>query len=482
MAEKSLIIWIVLIIIGIFLAGKIGLFTIFIPGIGQPEGTESLINEVYYPATNTLTTCELTLPSSTYKCAQTSNFCSSTDPIKFAECETCGTGSPPCSARPVNCGLWNPGGEPIKDLGIYACSNENIVTQFCGSFGTSLVEDCLSQPCQFLSNYQTPDGFKDVVKCSGNYKTNQKLCVGNTLFTTSSDGKTISEEICGYVCVNNACVDCENGKTRCKQLPSTTTDREICTGGKWTELTGVIDITCRQLSNLTFTVTTESYEQSNMENITFFVTVIDENFKPIHENLVTNLQAITSLSQGQILENYITYLGSGKYKVWSEITGTGVYSGKLAFNYQGENYESPDVTINVVFAEISIGTNEIPPIAILDTYEDIIFTFSSSTGAPLDPDEIQIEISLPTGWEDELKTKEDLKRLSTGKYQLDYYFTQVEKYSFDITASKEGFATKTTKAIVAVTEEQPSILNIKWIIYGVIGAVIILIVIGRRRQ
>lgn len=234
LATISIILIVAAIIGGIFIADKIGLFSSFTPSIGQPAGASSLVNLVYYPATNTPTTCQLSASSSTRKCAQSTNLCSSLDPIRFAECAVCGSGSAPCSARPSDCGLWDPGGIPIKDAGIYACSNGDIVTKYCGSFGNTLVEDCPStQICEFRTNYQVPEGFDNVVKCTGNYKPDQKLCVGNTLYSTSADGGSISSQVCGYLCSNQACVNCQDGLKKCNSMTSV----DICLGGQWTHWT-----------------------------------------------------------------------------------------------------------------------------------------------------------------------------------------------------------------------------------------------------
>lgn len=44
--------WVIIAVIGIFLAKEAGLFSIFIPQVGQPPGGDSLVNPIYYPATN----------------------------------------------------------------------------------------------------------------------------------------------------------------------------------------------------------------------------------------------------------------------------------------------------------------------------------------------------------------------------------------------------------------------------------------------
>ena len=234
-----------------------------------------------------------------------------------------------------------------------------------------------------------------------------------------------------------------------------------------------------------FELTTESYIQSNAGNITFLVEVTDNKYKPIHEELVTDLRVETALSAGTVLKDYIEYMGAGVYEVRSEVTGTGVFSGRLLFNYQGEAFESPSINIDVDYATISIGTNLIDPIATLDTEETYVVVFTSSLGTLIDPDDIEIRISLPTGYEEDVLTMNDLRKISEGTYEFDYYFSQVEKYSFDVYADKEGFARGHARATVSVAEEGAGFIgfgDLSLIFYAVIGLIILFIIIGKRRK
>lgn len=240
-----------------------------------------------------------------------------------------------------------------------------------------------------------------------------------------------------------------------------------------------------------FEVTTESYVQSNEVNITFLVEVIDAKNRPVHLELVENLQAETSLSEGIILNNYVEYLGSGIYEVLSEVNGSGIFLGGISFNYQGEHFESPLIKLDVEYATISVGTSLIKPLAILGTTETITINFVSALGLPLDPDEITIRISLPTGYEKDILTMSDLTKVINGTYEFDYYFEEVEKYSFDIHASKEGYATGNAKATVSVTGEEGvfgpgpafGFSNLKLIFYAAVVLIILFFIIksGRRR-
>lgn len=239
-----------------------------------------------------------------------------------------------------------------------------------------------------------------------------------------------------------------------------------------------------------FELTTESYSQSNAGNITFLVEVTDAQYQPVHEELVTNLHADTNLSAGTVLGNSITYLGSGIYEVSSEVDGTGVFSGRLLFDYQGESFESPSINIDVEYATISIGTVLIQPLAILETEETFTITFASSLGELIDPDNITIRISLPTGYEEDILTTSDLRRIALGTYEFDYYFSQVEKYSFDIYADKEGFTRGNAKATVSVAGANGwlgpgpgfGFGNLEYVFYAIIILIVLFIIIGRRKK
>ena len=132
----------------------------------------------------------------------------------------------------------------------------------------------------------------------------------------------------------------------------------------------------------------------------------------------------------------------------------------------------------------------IKPIATLETTETLTINFVSAVGLPLDPDEITIRISLPTGYEKDFLTINDLTRVTNGTYEFDYYFAEVEKYSFDIHASKEGYATGNAKATVSVTGEGGAFgpgpgfgfSNLKLIFYAVIVLIVLFFIIKSGRK
>ena len=181
-------------------------------------------------------------------------------------------------------------------------------------------------------------------------------------------------------------------------------------------------------------------------------------------------------------------MGSGVYEVSSEVNGTGIFLGRILFNYQGQSFESPSIKIDVESATISVGTNLIPPSTALDTEETLTISFASSAGKALDPDEITIRVSLPSGYEEDVLYLKDLKRISEGTYEFNYLFTQVEKYSFDIVAKKGGFATGNAKATVSVTgsgDTGPGLGgfgNLEYIFYAAIGLIILFVIISARRK
>ena len=530
----------------------------------------------------------------------------------------------------------------IKGEPKYACRDGNVVLQYCNSFLSDYtiqeVCDPLS-PCRFFLNQQTPiGGGYSTVKCDSNYKPNKKLCVDATLYFTNSDGSVINYEVCGYQCINEACIDCEDGKKRCAQLTTTNTDIEICQYGEWVEwkdtpatcigeevcvngeciseffdgqmscdghqpqkyygttetwedygercigdciqgsaiyayceslsitielstiedeyaygidlefeatvfmgenpysstvtatietleggvlesISGIPDLNgvvllkfteveasgevvlkisagdVEQSHPLFFTgisvnlePTTYSYTQYNSENIKFLVHAEDANYKDIYPEVISNLHVITSLSYGTILNDTIDYLGSGVYEVSSEVEGIGKYYGKLGFTYQGIDYMSEQIEINVEHTIISVGTNLIPPTATLNTEETLTVSFASSIGKALDPDEITITISLPSGYEGEILYMSDLTKIGNGTYEFDYLFTQVEKYSFDIVANKEGVGTGNAKATVSVTGNGggpgPAIgfENLELIFYAAIALIILFVIIGAGKR
>lgn len=238
-------------------------------------------------------------------------------------------------------------------------------------------------------------------------------------------------------------------------------------------------------TSILFTPTTESYIQSNGAPITFLVEVTDTKYRDISPELITDLQAITSLTKGTILNEQIEYLGSGVYEIKTDVDGTGVFLGKIAFDYEGTYFESPAIQIDVVVVTLAIDTSKMKPIAFLGATETFEINFASSLGFPLDPDSVEIIVSLPSGFEEETLTLSDLTRISEGKYTFDYTFIMVEKHSFDIYIDKAGYTRGNAKATVSVTEEEEfgyGLGDIKWILYGAIGLVILILLFRGKKK
>lgn len=230
-AEIWIIVGIVALIAGVFVADKAGLFTLsnVISPYSNPE-LNSIAHAYYYDATNTgPATCQVTQASTTRRCIQegVANGCANTNVVS-QECNVCGGSG--CTSRPVDCGPWNPGGQQIKDEGLYACKDGNVVLQFCGSLGSTLVEQC-DLGCSYQP-YQLSSGvFVNTVKCDGDYDPNKNICGsdGRTLFKTDSSGN-LNTITCDYSCFNGQCVDCKEGSQIC--LGSTQIQK--CIGGVWT--------------------------------------------------------------------------------------------------------------------------------------------------------------------------------------------------------------------------------------------------------
>jgi len=242
-------------------------------------------------------------------------------------------------------------------------------------------------------------------------------------------------------------------------------------------------------SILKFASTTESYIQTNKEPIKFTVNVQDNQFRWITESQITNFQIISSLSYGQIIASSYKYLGDGDYAISVNVTGTGVFLGKVSFDYLGSNFTSPTIQIDVRVSAISIDTSKIPASSYINFTETIPFSFTDSTGNLIDPDTINVIISLPSGYQEKLLSKSDLTRVSLGVYSFQYTFLQVEKYTFDVYATKESLAEGHARGSTAIsgtgtTGPGPSFGfgNLKYFLYAGIAIFIIIILLGRKKH
>lgn len=124
--------------------------------------------------------------------------------------------------------------------------------------------------------------------------------------------------------------------------------------------------------------------------------------------------------------------------------------------------------------ELDIDVSEVPMIAKINTVLDLSFYVVDDAGDRIDPDELSINVRHPDGLTIVRFEHDEITRVDVGHYQFTYEFDTLEKYSFDITAEKDGYVSDFCKATVAVNEigdTEPSILvvaivNIKYVIIG----------------
>lgn len=243
-------------------------------------------------------------------------------------------------------------------------------------------------------------------------------------------------------------------------------------------------------SVLQFQTTTESYVQPNTQPIKFTVNIQDNLHRWITESQITNLQPIATLSQGQILKSNYKYLGDGDYEISFNVSGTGVFLGKISLEYNGQTYVSPTIQIDVRVSSISIDASKIPASSYINTTETIKFLFADSTGNLIDPDTIDVIISLPSGYQEETLSKADLTRVSLGVYSFSYLFKNVEKHTIDLYGSKEGLAEGHARASIAVSAVGDDFGpgpgfgfgNLQYFIYAGIAILLIIIFFGRKKE
>jgi hypothetical protein len=304
--KKNLgIVIIILVLAGFYLASKTDFFSVFIPDVGQPSGTDGLVNPVYYgevtqnPSFECSSTQEVVFRS-TFDYSG-SSFPSSGDEIavdtggseltryEYKRYATAiqdvpcddpqygtvlvrdfgtlkllkrsryagyfighDTSSGGCYAKGFGSGgtietskdVLGANYEVIEGITYldkkYSCSNGDVLLYSCNDQRFEMTQDCPSnQQCQYYSSWEDLGA---AVKCgdvNDKYIPNKKLCVGNILYSTNSEGNGITSVTCGQSCnpITLSCVDCSDGEKRCAQNPSTTTDIEICTNGAWVEWT-----------------------------------------------------------------------------------------------------------------------------------------------------------------------------------------------------------------------------------------------------
>lgn len=196
--------------------------------------------------------------------------------------------------------------------------------------------------------------------------------------------------------------------------------------------------------------TSKSYVQYEMDNIEFEVTVTDINNIPLTPSSLSNINPICSLSQGTVESSSYVHLGDGLYRITSQVTGMGTFLGKLSFTYMTKDFESDNIEINIRENKISIGTSEFPSMGQRDTPIEGIINVFDAKGERFNPDELKVTVYYPDGYTTETIEKSAMTNEGIGRYTFSYTPTQLEKYSFEVTANSAGITEGTATASVAV--------------------------------
>ena len=204
---------------------------------------------------------------------------------------------------------------------------------------------------------------------------------------------------------------------------------------------------------ISFEVTTYSYTQYNTELITFTVEMRDAEGRYVYPEELSNIRGIATLTNGQVLETNVEFKGEGEYEISSVVTGTGRYVGKLSFEYEGTPHDSPTIEIDVEQIRISVDISEIVPVATLGEPNDYVVRLYDSIGNIIDPDDLFVQIEYPDGITTDEITFDEIERLEEGTYEFSYVFPQVELFTMDILADKEGYVRGSATASVAVSGE-----------------------------
>lgn len=391
--------------------------------------------------------------------------------------------------------------------------------------------------CYFGAEDPNPYDNIDEAKCIGYCNPGKTVCVGSVLQTCTADGSEILKTYCEHGCENNACISPDvlfgfniqtadsylYGQDALVQASIIVNDmpyssnlvngKIIKDGGviseasAYTDENGVANLLFRNVEGvgdatiqattlylgeiktvtkdiyfggetIIFIPTTYSYFQYTTKDVEFNVEIKDAKGRYITPT-TGELTVISTMTNANILSSNAEYIGNGVYRVTSDVSGSGLYNGKVNLLYQGVNFESLGINIDVRDVTLEIDTSGITPMATLGDTETIRFTTTSSIGGEVDPDNITIEVSYPAGYITETFTMDDLTRVSTGVYEFDFTFTEVEKFTFNIFADKEDYTRGTARASVSVApvvEEafNPLVFlltNISWII----GAILLII-------
>ena len=232
---------------------------------------------------------------------------------------------------------------------------------------------------------------------------------------------------------------------------------------------------------INYKVGTFSYIQYDSQPVKFTVEMKDLNARDIYPDKLKNLRAVASLSGGQVGTSNIEYKGNGLYEISSAVSGSGVFAGKVEFDYQGTPQSSPIIEITIDRVSVNIDISEIDPTAKLKQNRTYTIKVFDSFGNKINPDNLWVSIKFPDGATTDLVPFERIKKVSEGVYEFYYTFPQVEKFTFDIFADKAGMVRGSAKVSVAVSGDKeatagPAIFG--QFSYLVIGAFLLLFLVA----
>lgn len=230
-----------------------------------------------------------------------------------------------------------------------------------------------------------------------------------------------------------------------------------------------------------FEVTAETFIQFNIQPVIYQVRIRDVNGVPLTPVVISAMEQIAVLSNGQVLSDNIEFLGNDLYEVTTQVSGVGEFISRVQFLFLGDVIRSPSITIDVRESKVNIETAEITPVADLGATETFKVGFVDSLGNKIDPDNIEIRVTFPDGVTEDLITFDEFTKLSIGEYEFSFTFTQIEKYTFDIIADKAGLTRGLAKASVSVSGGKeltagPPIL--KYLVPVIVGSIVVFFLIA----
>lgn len=333
-----------------------------------------------------------------------------------------------CELTPrIDLGYWTPGCN--EDIGLGEKTSEFIwkkELEFC-FLG-------VSDPNPF-------NGIKEF-KCNNLCRPNEKICVSKDAHMCLSDGETLTAKRCEAGCYNG----------ECKEIG------ETCRIGETVE-NGIHLYTCINDGNAIqkkviedrFEVTAETFVQFNTKPVVYQVRIRDVNGVPLTPVVISGMEQVATLTNGNISSSNIEFLGQDLYEVTTEVEGVGEFISQIQFLFLGDVIRSTPITIDVRESKVNIETAEITPVGNLGATETFKVGFVNSLGNKIDPDNIEIRVTYPDGVTEEIITFDEFTRLSVGEYEFEFTFNQIEKYTFDIIADKEGLTRGLAKASVSIS-------------------------------